>query len=113
MFKRKLRLSGERNFEKVYKKGFFGQSKYYKINLIQNRIENPRFSVVVSKKVEKSAVKRNRIKRVTREMIRNNLPLLNKSYDIIVGPKKEALQAETKTLNEDLYILLKKVKAIN
>ena len=52
-----------------------------------------RFTIVVSTKVFKSAVKRNRLKRVIREYIRKNLALFkNGSYLVIAKPKIARLE---------------------
>ncbi|HWT40854.1 MAG TPA: ribonuclease P protein component, partial [Dongiaceae bacterium] len=45
---------------------------------------HPRFSVVVSKKVIKSAVGRNRIRRRLYEYIRTHIEKLNSVYDIVI-----------------------------
>jgi len=41
-------------------------------------------AVVVSKKVLKSAVRRNRIRRRIYDYIRNQIPRLNQNYDIVI-----------------------------
>lgn len=48
-----------------------------------NRTQNYRAAVVVSKKVTKSAPKRNRIRRRIYEIVRNNAPKYLKNHDIV------------------------------
>ena len=48
------------------------------------RRKDSRFAVVVSKKVLKSAVGRNRIRRRVYEIIRNELPKIDGTFDVVV-----------------------------
>ena len=48
-----------------------------------------RFAFVVSSKIEKKAVRRNRLKRRLREAVRRLLPSLKLGHDIIIFAKKE------------------------
>ncbi|MFV0484963.1 MAG: ribonuclease P protein component [Candidatus Saccharimonadales bacterium] len=59
--------------------------RHPKISLVynQNSKNKKRFAVVVSKKVLKSAVGRNRIRRRMYELIRAELPQMNKPMDCI------------------------------
>jgi ribonuclease P protein component len=66
----------------------------------------PKVSVVVSKKVAKTAVARNRMKRRTREALRS-LHLHNGAHLIIA--KSPALSADMATLRDDLTALLSKI----
>ncbi len=46
--------------------------------------KNSRFSVVISKKVIKLAVKRNRLRRRIYEIIRTELPKLKTNHDVVI-----------------------------
>lgn len=67
-------------------------------------VKNPfrkksRFSVVVSKKVHKSAVGRNRIRRRLYEVVRRELPSIHGVYDVaIIVTNGEVLSAEHREL---------------
>lgn len=71
-------------------------------------IENPRrkhsrFSVVISKKILKSAVRRNRVRRRLYEVIRQELPKLQANRDIVVMVfSAEVLQLESHVLRSHL-----------
>ena len=112
MLKNENRLKNERDFERVYKKGGFAQGKYLKLNLLENKARRQRASVVVSKKLEKSAVKRNRIKRVYREVLKVFLADLDKNYDLVLTPKKESFDVPLEELKEDFSNILKKAGAL-
>jgi ribonuclease P protein component len=55
------------------------------VKLAQNQLGTIRLAVVVSKKVAKSAPKRNRIRRRIYEIVRRDLPSLKPGYDIMVS----------------------------
>lgn len=74
--------------------------------------EFPRFAVVVSKKVYKSSVKRNRIRRRLYEVIRRYVSGKTdlKSVDVMVNVySPEVLNYDSKKLESELVGLLKQV----
>jgi ribonuclease P protein component len=89
MFAKRNRLAKDRDVQMVYKRGRSIFTPFFTIKLLPSaRSEVPaRFTVVVSTKVAKHAVRRNRIKRVIREVIRRNLSLIRPGdYMIVVKP---------------------------
>ena len=65
-----------------------------------------RFAFVVSKKVAKRAVDRNRMKRLMRESVHHLLPAIQPGYDIVFAAKKNfALKSEI-DIEHSLEILL-------
>ncbi len=79
------RFHGHNSLRYVYSNGKAVRSQLFTIKYVENtRRPRPRFSVVVSKKVIKSAVGRNRIRRRLYEYLRINTQRLNGVYDIVV-----------------------------
>ncbi len=82
------RIKKNDEFQRMYnendKKLF---SHYSVIYIKKNNLEFSRFGVVVSKK-NGNAVVRNRIKRLFREMLRQNLSHIKKGYDVIIISKR-------------------------
>ncbi len=77
------RFHGHSSLRYVYKNGHAIRSHLVTIKYSPNsHRKNSRFSVVVSKKVLKSAVGRNRIRRRIYEVIRHEHPKLNGVYDV-------------------------------
>lgn len=70
MISRKHRFRGHRSLDYIYKKGRTGKAGAMSIKFMPSRGEDYRLAVVVSKKVSKSAVKRNRIRRRIFEQFR-------------------------------------------
>lgn len=85
MLAARYRFHGHGSLRYVYKNGDAFRSRIMTVKAIQNtRRKNPRFAIVVSKKVLKSAVGRNRIRRRLYELIRNEQPYIKKDYDVVV-----------------------------
>lgn len=80
-----FRFHGHNSLRFVYSKGKAQRSQLFTVKYVPNsRRTHPRFSVVVSKKVIKSAVGRNRIRRRVYEYLRLNTERLNGTYDIVI-----------------------------
>lgn len=79
------RFHGHGSLRYVYKNGKAIRSHLMTLKYIPNpHRKHSRFSVVVSKKVHKGAVGRNRIRRRLYEIIRQELPKMNASHDVVV-----------------------------
>ena len=107
------RLQKEKDIEKVFKKGksfFLGNIG---ARLASNNLDVSRFTVVVSLKVSKKAVKRNKLKRRIREIIRNETLSKTKSgFDVVILTKPTLLNLNFAGLREAVLNLFKKAKLI-
>lgn len=80
-----FRFHGHNSLRYVYTNGKAVRSQPLTIKWVKNTHRSkPRISVVVSKKVIKSAIGRNRIRRRIYEYMRTHLQHLNDVYDIVV-----------------------------
>lgn len=80
-----FRFHGHNSLRYVYSKGKAVRSQLFTIKYVPNtHRKHPRFSVVVSKKVIKSAVGRNRIRRRLYEYIRTNMERLVEVHDVVI-----------------------------
>jgi len=80
-----FRFHGHGSLRYVYKNGKAVRSQLLTIKTTQNsRRKQSRVSVVVSKKVLKSAVGRNRIRRRLYEYMRHTLPNIPQAHDIVL-----------------------------
>lgn len=85
MLSQKHRFHGHGSLRYVYKNGKAVRSHLITVKCSQNpHRKNARFAVVVSKKVHKSAVGRNRIRRRLYEILRGELPRLRPASDIVL-----------------------------
>lgn len=106
-----FKIKKNEEFQNIYKVGrkYFGY--YALIYITKNQSDIKRLGVVVSKKTG-NAVCRNRLKRLFREIYRNNESKLNKGYDFVIIAKRRAGE-EFKTLKcrkleKDILKTLKK-----
>jgi len=81
----KNRFHGHGSLRYVYSNGTSVRTQKITVKFAQNpRRKDSRFAVVVSKKVLKSAVGRNRIRRRVYEIIRHELPKIDGTFDVVV-----------------------------
>lgn len=85
MLARKYRFHGLKSLNRVYSGAKTTRSKNISLKSAVNKRTTSRVAVVVSKKVEKTAVGRNRIRRRIYEITRQLLPELNEPNDIIIS----------------------------
>lgn len=84
MIARALRFHGYGSLNYVYKHGQTIRGAVCSLRFIHNdRRKSARAAVVVSKKVNKSAVTRNRIRRRLYEIIRQHQPAITEPYDMV------------------------------
>lgn len=84
MLPKENRLKKNKDFEMVFKKGKGFSQNFLFLKFIKNNLKVTRFGFVVSKKVSKKAVIRNRIKRRLREIVRKKIAEIEKGRDIII-----------------------------
>ena len=99
---KKYRLTYKSEIEKVFKKGRIVNSNLFMIRFLSNQLVFSRFTIVVSSKISKKSVIRNRIKRRLREIIRLNILKIKPGYDFIVIAKPKILNQKPNELIESL-----------
>lgn len=106
------RFHGHGALRYVYKNGSAKRGSMMTIKATKNeRRKEPRIAVVVSKKVLKSAVGRNRIRRRTYELLRTELPLLEQKCDLVcIITSAEVRSIEPRALKAEIQSLLKEAK---
>lgn len=85
-FSKSEHLTKKKEFEKVFELGTVLKSAEVVFYVTPNDLQNSRLGLVVSKKVG-NAVRRNRVKRLLREVYRLNKHLLTVHVDIIAIPR--------------------------
>ncbi|NCU29240.1 ribonuclease P protein component [Candidatus Saccharibacteria bacterium] len=85
MLSKKNRFHGHNSLSFVYRNGRGVRNSLLGLKYIANpRRVDHRFAIVIGKKVVKSAVRRNLARRRIYEVVRQELPKLNGSYDVVV-----------------------------
>ena len=103
MLDKKHRLVGRSILEKVKKEGSLHQSESF--GLIVNGQEKTglsRFAFVVSTKVAKNAVERNKVRRKLREIVRQEAKDIKEGYDVVFLVKKNALRKKASILEAEV-----------
>lgn len=110
MLKKSNRISKKSDFEKLRLDGkMFGFSRFFGVVILDKKDEELRFGVVVSKKISKRAVDRNKIRRRIMMVLGKNLNKFKKGQRILFLVKKEALVATVDDFEKEINkICLKK-----
>lgn len=79
------RLTKRKDFDALFKHGrvVFGRHAQLRVGK-RKEAGSTRFAFIVSAKTEKSAVRRNRVKRQAREIVRGVLPQVKPGFDVAV-----------------------------
>ncbi|ARC90936.1 ribonuclease P protein component [Vibrio coralliilyticus] len=103
-FDRELRLLTPEHYQNVFQQAHRAGSPHFTIIARNNNLSHPRLGLAVPKKQIKTAVGRNRFKRLTRESFRNNQHQLAHK-DFVVIAKKSAQDLS----NEEMFKLFDKL----
>lgn len=96
MLASKNRINKGPEFDRVKEEGKLYQSDDFGVAVLEkDGGEESRFGFVVSTKISKMAVHRNRVKRALREAIRQNLKYIPKGYDMVFLTKKSIMEKST------------------
>ncbi|MCK5123315.1 MAG: ribonuclease P protein component [Candidatus Pacebacteria bacterium] len=83
MLKKELRIRKQKEFDNIFKKGAYFSERFLALKTVENDLEISRFGFIVSNKISKKAVERNRIKRLLRETIRLRWNEIKPGFDVV------------------------------
>ena len=115
MLSKKFRFHRQNHVRKVYRIGQSARTKHIGLKYLEQRdpTEN-RVAVVVSKKIDKKAVTRNRIRRRMYEIIRRDWSETKQGYDLVFTVYDNVLATENhEKLEKEVKELLGKAKLLN
>jgi ribonuclease P protein component len=104
------RLRKPQEFERCFAQGVRVNGRLFRLHLLQGGT-GPRMGLAVSRKVDTSAVVRNRIKRCARDSFRHHADRLPVA-DYILVARREAASATPEDLRADLASLWRKSAAL-
>ena len=85
MLTRLNRFHGHGGVRRVYRHGRPTRSNMFSLHALSGeKVMNSKVAIVVSRKIHKSAVKRNRIRRRLYELVRPRLPKLKNPTEIVI-----------------------------
>lgn len=112
MLPKKYRLRLKKDFDRIFKQGKFAGGRFFTLGYMENNLDFSRFAVVVAKKVDKRAVRRNLIRRRAGEIIRLGRGKIKTGFDFIFIAKPAVLAKTYKEIGDDIIGLLDKAKMI-
>lgn len=105
------RLSDKKDFQEVLRRGKMHHSTSF--GMASLKYEGPvKIGIIISNKISKSAVERNRIKRVVRAVARDYLKKRTLGCKLVFLAKKPSSGAESSLISNDVEELLKKNEKI-
>jgi ribonuclease P protein component len=106
------RLTKRKDFERIWKygKGFFVKEIGFK--LLKNNLDCFRFAFIVSTKISKEAVVRNKIKRRLREIIHKRLPAIKSGFDCIVVTRSGIEKLSYREMEEKIEEILTRLSLL-
>lgn len=106
------RLKKQKDFERVFKKGKGLKEDTLFLKFIPNSLLKNRFGIIVSQKVSKKAVVRNKIKRRMRAIIHKKTPQIKRGLDVVVATLPGTATKSFAELEKAVEELFKKANLI-
>ena len=114
MLSSKYRLKKKINFARIEIDGKMIQSRSFGMGIFDRKDNEPsHFGFIISTKISKKAVVRNRIKRIMSEIIRKYLDKLKDGYDVLFLIKHQAVKITKKELEDETYATIIKNIQVN
>lgn len=110
MLPKQQRITSEKDFKRVYQKGSFFSAPLFNVNFLSNRLSFARLGIVINKKTEPKAVKRNKLKRQFREVARKIYHELPAGYDFVINIKAKAEKTDYNQIKAGLEAFKEKIK---
>jgi ribonuclease P protein component len=110
MLKKTNRITKDKEFDRAFKTGQSFYTKLFGIKAVNNDLPAVRLGVLVSTKVSKKAVIRNKLKRQIREIIQKELPNLKVGKDLVIIVFSQILDKNFLEIKEMITEGLKRLK---
>lgn len=109
---KKYRLSSKDFLQIKSKKGFWAKSDLLNVKIVKNNLTISCFGFVISSKISKKAVSRNKIKRQLKNVIFKNISAIEDGWDIVMIAQNAINGKKYKEISDDLIGLLVKLRLI-
>lgn len=106
MLAKQLRLVKEKDFKKIFKLGQSSYVKIFHLKILTNQLKSNRYGIVISSKVSKKSVERNKLKRQIRAIIKEFDKNLMSGFDLVLIVSPAALGQEYEFIKNELKRLL-------
>lgn len=103
MLKKRNRISKRSEFEEIRKDGVFGGfSRFFGVLVLDKKDKETKFGTIISKKISKKAVERNKIKRRLMEVLGKNIEKFGVGRRILFLAKKEVLEIKPDGIEKEI-----------
>lgn len=109
MLPKEKRITKSKDYKRVYMKGSFFATQAVSANWLPNKAGLSRLGIVVTKKVEAKATKRNKLKRQFREVAKMYYEKLPIGFDVVISIKPKAKNMKFVEIGKELETVLSKV----
>jgi len=99
---KELRLKKDKDFDKVKQQGQVCHFPLFTVSILKGQSGGPKFGFVVSKKIDKKAVVRNKIRRWLSEAIRVLLPQLRQDVYTVFFVRKKIKDSNFKEIKNEI-----------
>ncbi|WKZ57619.1 MAG: ribonuclease P protein component [Bdellovibrionota bacterium] len=106
------RLLRHAEFSNVHDHGKKWATRLLVVYVAPSTLQTSRLGLTVSRKVDKRAVVRNRIKRRIREVFRMHRAMFLGNFDIVVVARQNAATAEYKALKNDILMAWRRLSVL-
>jgi len=113
MLTRKKRLRKKKEFEEIFKKGKGFKQDFLVLKVLKGKLKEARFGFVVSQKVSKKAVLRNKVKRRLRAIIKEKEKDFKKGLEMVIIALPGTEKKDFWEIKKVLERLLKRAKVLN
>ncbi|HRH32910.1 MAG TPA: ribonuclease P protein component [bacterium] len=113
MFSQGNRIRKTREFERVFASRLSVPGRFLRVAYVKNNLLSTRCGIVISTKVSKKAIVRNKLRRRIRTIITKTLSQLLPPMDIVIICGALAVKADYKEIESDLIHVLNKIFKIN
>ena len=109
MLSSKHRLKKKINFARIEIDGKLIQSRSFGMGIYDRKDDEPScFGFIISTKISKKAVTRNKIKRIISEVLRKNLTKLKNGLDVLFLIKPAVVKINKEDLENETYEIITK-----
>ena len=102
----------KKDLNKILRKGKRFNGEILLLIIFKNDLKNTRVGLIISKKVSKKAVVRNKIKRRIYSLIRNKLSKIKTGFDVLIITRPEIKEKNFFEINKILSKVLKRAGVI-
>ncbi len=110
---KEVSLKKKKDFEQVFEKGKGFKDDFLFLKVFPNNLGKNRFAIIVSRKISKKAIIRNKIKRRIRVIIKQKLSEIKKGIDLVlVVVSSELVKKDFKEVEKKINKLFQKANII-